>query len=160
MESIEALDVYKRDFGADPSPVQGLRGILTAEWPADLEDYLANCLPDRSFGRMIRFHSPKAILSENTESVPGIDSIKQGFLCIASDGGGSQYAYHLPSHGIHLLDTHVYESEEETLQSSFEDWPSLAEFLEYYENELVEFRKDQSLMERFSDWRTRTFKRI
>ncbi len=160
MESIEALDVYKRELGADPSPMFKLKELLLIPWPADLEEYFSNCLPDRSFGRMIRFHCPTTILSENTECVPGLDAIKQGFLCLAGAGDGSQYAYHLPSRTIHLLDTHVYDTEAETLKSSYEHWDSLEEFLSYYEAELGAFHSSQSILERFSDWRTRIFKQI
>lgn len=160
MERIEALDVYKRVLGADPTPALKLKKILQLDWPTDLEEYVSTCLPDRSFGRMVRFHSPKAMYSENTEYVPGYDAIKQGFLCIAGAGDGSQYAYHVPSGQIHLLDTHVYETEERTLKCSYEKWDCLADFLEYYISQLKELHSKQSVLERFYDWRTRTFKRI
>ena len=42
---------------------------------------------------MIEFHDLDTLIDEHEEYLPGADAIKQGFLCIAKEGDGTQFAY-------------------------------------------------------------------
>lgn len=98
--------------------------------PTDLQEYLYDCLLSESYGDQIELHGYERLLEENDALVPGAETIKQGFLCIAKEPDGSQFAYNCTDKRIYHISEEAGVSPEATIEEAYGCWDSLVQFLE------------------------------
>lgn len=137
IEDINKVDDQNTVFEESSSTLKSKFKILE-NIPKDLNEYLEFCIPKQPYGRMVEFHDIYTIIEENTECVPGADTIEQGFFCFAKSGDGTQFAYLTQNKKVYQLNYNAGEDLEETLEETIAEWPSLESFLQNYLKELKE----------------------
>lgn len=137
IEDICDADGDPKTFTQDHSGLLPALKKLGGSVPEDLQEYLDFCIPTSSYGRMVEFHSVSRMLEENTEYVPGADSVAQGFWCFAKAGDGSQYAYSMDDRKIYLIGPGSEKTKELTKAHAESVWDSLQALLEWYLQELT-----------------------
>ncbi len=98
--------------------------------PPDLAEYLDGCLLADSYGDLIELHGYERLIEENESLLPGAENLVHGFLCIAREQDGSQFAYSCHDGRVY----HIFEdpgaSPQEIVEGSDACWQSLADFLQ------------------------------
>lgn len=122
-------------YGTDFSPIvfkprlEEITGKLPGV-PSDLQEYLDDCLLSESYGDHIEIHGYERLLEENETLVPGADTIHQGFLCIAKEPDGSQFAYNCDDRKVYHISEEAGASAKATIDGAYGYWDSLAQFIE------------------------------
>ena len=137
-------DVSPPGFVEDWSPLQPVLDVLQRDLPKELAEYVETCIPTESYGRMVEFHSLRTLIEENSDYVPGADTIKQGFLCIAKEGDGSQFAYCCDDRRVYHISEEAGEDAVATRNDAYESRNSLADFLNGYLTALRERNSKQA----------------
>jgi hypothetical protein len=138
IDQIYSINDVPARFVDGRSALQPILATLNRELPADLVEYLETCIPTENYGGIVEFHPVDTLIEENRDYVPGADTIRQGFLCIAKEGDGSQFAYCCDDRRVYHINVEAGKDAQGTREKAGESWNSLEEFLNAALKELRE----------------------
>ena len=100
--------------------------------PAELQEYLDTCIPTHSTDTgPVQFHGIDDLICENSEAVPGMDTIHQRMVCLAKDGGGDQFAFCIDERKVYHIDVEAGVDAAATKRKSYASWATIDAFLEW-----------------------------
>ncbi len=128
IDEIRALNDEDVSSAADVSPLAPVLHRLGSRPTRELDEYLRRCVPQFPMGRLVEFHDLEALIDEHTALEPGLALIDQGFLCIAKEGDGSQFAIEVATGRVFHLEVHGDDADQ-TREEAWNEWASLRDFL-------------------------------